>query len=65
MEMIHEDRFVVFIREDGPSAAVPEARERELVSCASYEEAHWICQEYGGPHRKCIVRYLGPAGGGD
>jgi len=65
MELIHEDRFVVFVREDCPTYAGPEWRERELASCPTYEEAQWVCKENGKPHRKCIVRYVGPAGGGD
>jgi hypothetical protein len=65
MGIIHEDQFVVFVREDRPSAAGPEAWERELVSCPTYEEALWVCREMRGPHRKCIVRFVGPAGGGD
>jgi hypothetical protein len=61
-----EDRFVVFIREDRrhyPSQ--PEVEERELTSCPTYEQARWVRQENTGPHRRCIIRYLGETGGGD
>lgn len=60
-----EDRFVVFVRGDSASCEGPEAVERELVSCSTYEEADWVRHEYGQNVRRCVIRYLGPAGGGD
>ena len=65
MDQIFEDRFDVFIREDEPHTHGRSQHERPLVSCATYEEAQWVRREYAGPHRKCIIRFVGPAGGGD
>ncbi len=60
-----EDRFVVFVRGDRRSPKAPDAVERELVSCATYQEARWVRKENQAPGRECIIRYFGPAGGGD
>jgi len=65
METATEDRFGVFVRQAWDGAYQPEAMERLLVSCPTYEEARWVRQENSGPGRECIIRYLGPAGGGD
>jgi hypothetical protein len=60
-----EDSFTVFIRSERQPDQFPEAVERELVTCSSYEEAEWVRLENEAPGRKCIIRYVGPAGGGD
>ena len=65
MEDVLTDRFIVFVRDDRRSPDRPQLVERELVTCPTYEEARWIRQEYGRTGRKCIIRYVGPAGGGD
>jgi hypothetical protein len=65
MESSVDDRFVVFVRDLGaPHFTLAEA-ERELVTCSTYEEARWVRRENGTATRKCIIRYVGPAGGGD
>jgi hypothetical protein len=58
-----EDLFVVYIREDKKHNGIP--TERKLVSCRSQEEAEMVRRENETPRNRCIVRYLGPAGGGD
>ena len=58
-----EDLFVVYVREDKKHDGLP--TERKLVSCRSQEEAEMVRRENGSPGRRCIVRYMGPAGGGD
>lgn len=60
-----DDCFVVMIREKDCTGETPAQIERELVTCATYEEAQWVRRECGGPNRRCIIRYVGPAGGGD
>ena len=65
MDRIQDDCFVVFVRTDPAHARRPDAAERPLVSCSTYEEARWVRQEYEGPGRKCIIRYVGTTGGGD
>jgi hypothetical protein len=65
MQATLDDCFVVFVRDEFPTSSNPEMMERELVRCSTKEEAHWVQRECEGPHRKCIVRYVGPTGGGD
>jgi hypothetical protein len=65
MDTVQEEGFVVFVRSEPGYAERPDATERALVRCASYEEARWVRQENQGPGRECIIRYVGPTGGGD
>jgi len=65
MEATLDDRFVVFVRELAEPKSVGLPAERPLVTCSSYEEAQWVRREYATRMRKCIIRYVGPAGGGD
>jgi hypothetical protein len=65
MQSTLDDRFVVYVRDEGRVDSFYGPVERELVSCSTYEEAEWVRQECAGPNRKCIIRYIGPAGGGD
>ena len=64
-ESVHEDLFVVYVRDLSAAHAGPENAEVELVSCSSYEDASWIRQEFSSRYRKCIIRHRGPTGGGD
>ncbi len=63
MTAVHEDCFMVYVREEKKTD--DPAGERPLVACPSYEEAEWVRRENQGPQRRCIIRYVGPAGGGD
>jgi len=65
MQATLDECFVVFVREDRPTDGTGPPPERELVSCPTYEEALWVRREYGGNKRNCIIRYVGPSGGGD
>jgi hypothetical protein len=65
MEAILDDRFVVFVRERRPVGKFHMALERQLTTCSTYEEAKAVSRECSGPARQCIIRYVGPAGGGD
>ena len=65
MNNVHDDRFLVFVRADRSHEHPPEEFERYLTSCATYEEARRIQREYRSFDRECVIRYLGPAGGGD
>jgi hypothetical protein len=60
-----DDCFVVYAREESLAGDGDLPVETEMVRCASYEEARWVCQRYSTPGRKYVIRYLGPAGGGD
>jgi len=63
MKVALDDCFVVYIRERKANPNRP--AERPLVSCGSYQEAEMVRRENQGPDRHCIIRYTGPAGGGD
>jgi hypothetical protein len=67
MDAVHEERFLVFLRpEKSPSQAEAESAEQPLASCASYADARRIRQSL--THfglGECVIRYVGPAGGGD
>jgi hypothetical protein len=69
MHDVHEapqsDEFEVYLRHDGPHAGWMEVEERAVVRCPTYEEARRVRQEFLHLHRKCVIRYVGPAGGGD
>jgi hypothetical protein len=65
MDLLHEDGFVVYVRLDRAHAYPPEAVEQAVVHCASYEEARLVRHQYHAAAQECVIRYLGPAGGGD
>jgi hypothetical protein len=65
MDAVHEDCFVVFVLEDPCGTEAPEAVEQEVISCSTYEEARRVRQEYHALGRSCLIRFVGPAGGGD
>ena len=65
MNFVPEDRFMVFVRDISDCPPPPEAVEQEVDSCASYEEARRVQRAYSASARLCVIRYLGPAGGGD
>ena len=65
METTQQDQFAVYLRQRWDAGHAPEEVERLLVSCSTYEEACWVRRENNAPGRECIIRYLGPAGGGD
>ena len=65
MERIHEELFMVFLRHGSSHAHHPDRAERPLLLCSSYAEARRIQREFRHTARDCIIRYVGPAGGGD
>ena len=65
MDTAHEDRYVVYLRHEAHLAGAPEAAEEALVTCDTYEEAHRIKHEWSHHGRVCVIRYVGPTGGGD
>jgi hypothetical protein len=62
MNPIADDCFVVYVRDRKTN---PDSVEHTLVSCGSYQEADTVRRENQGPDRHCIIRFTGPAGGGD
>jgi hypothetical protein len=65
MELVHDDQFAVFVRRDGSHAARPDYSEHFLARFSSYEEARQMQRQLQKASRKCVIRYIGPAGGGD
>jgi hypothetical protein len=65
MNSVHDDRFLVFVRADRSHGATPEEFERYLISCPTYEDARRIKREYRRRACECVIRHLGPTGGGD
>jgi hypothetical protein len=65
MDIVHDDGFVVFIRADRSHSERPDDAERALASCPTYEEARSVQRRVLRMSRDCVIRYVGPAGGGD
>lgn len=65
MDTDHQDGFLVYLRLDRTHRQTPEAFERPLTHCASYQEARRIQREFRLSDRECVIRYLGEVGGGD
>jgi anti-anti-sigma factor len=60
-----QDCFVVYVRDAAGSAWRPEGLERPVASCPCYEEAVAVREQFRQAGRRCIIRFVGPAGGGD
>ena len=65
MDARHEECYVVFLRQDRSHAERRECEEELLGDCATYEEARQLKQAYHDTGRECIIRFVGPSGGGD
>jgi hypothetical protein len=61
----HQDGFLVYLRLDRAHDQPPEAFERPLAHCSSYEEARRVQREYQLADQECVLRYQGEVGGGD
>jgi hypothetical protein len=60
-----QDGFVVYLRDDSESVWRPQAFERAVATCSSYEEAVKVRQELRDSGQHCIIRCVGETGGGD
>jgi hypothetical protein len=65
MEQAFEERFVVYVRSRRDLQDPPEDGEWPAIACSSYEEANKIRQAHRLHARDCVIRFIGPAGGGD
>ena len=65
MEEAHDDRFVVYLRSRRDMQDPPEDSEWPVVTCSSYEEACRIRDAHRLHARDCVIRFVGPSGGGD
>ncbi len=62
MDAAFEDCYVVFVRDKDEGEPVAE---HPVVNCSTYEEAEGIRRMLARPSRQFLIRYVGPAGGGD
>jgi hypothetical protein len=65
VEELHQDCFVVYVRDGSWPAHKPEAVEHPLVMCPTYEEAVRVRQGLKDAGKSCVIRSVGHAGGGD
>lgn len=65
MHLGHEDRFVLYVRADHRQDESPEDIEQPLLVCSSYAEARYLQRVIRNCSRDCVIRFLGPTGGGD
>ena len=65
MDSATDDRFVVYIRFDPGHPDRPDTGEKFVGACSSYKEARQLRREYQRAAQECVIRYVGPAGGGD
>jgi len=65
MNDLYEDCYVVYARSESVALLEPEAIETPVATCSSYEEAAQVRHDTHLPGRRCIIRAVGPTGGGD
>jgi hypothetical protein len=65
MESVLDDRFIVYLRHDRSHSNRPDHSERPFATCATYGEARRIQRQLQDTSRDSVIRYVGPAGGGD
>jgi hypothetical protein len=65
METSPDDRFIVFLRSPRGSSCQLALAEEVVATCSSYAEARRILKELLYAARECVIRYMGPTGGGD
>jgi hypothetical protein len=67
MDSVQDDRFMVFLRFDNRhSKTSADAAEEPLATCSTYQEARRIRQLlHKAAAGECVIRYIGPTGGGD
>jgi hypothetical protein len=65
MESVHDDRYAVYVRQDRFHPDRPDCSERQLTTCSTYGEARRIQRELHHTSHACVIRYIGPSGGGD
>jgi hypothetical protein len=64
MDNPDSDQFLVYVREHDDSG-VHGVVEEPLASFATYAEARRMQQDQFRAARDCVIRYVGPSGGGD
>ena len=65
MDTLQEDRFVLYVRSNDELHDCPQDKEQPWVVCTTYVEARYLQRVVRSFSRDCVIRYLGPTGGGD
>ena len=65
MDLLPEDRYVVFLRDERLDSAHPHTVERPVAICRSYQEARQVRYQAQHLAQECVIRYIGTTGGGD
>jgi hypothetical protein len=65
MDTAQDDRFMVYLRFDARHGNPSGNQERLVAACPSYAEAKRIRRTLQDSSCECVIRYVGPAGGGD
>ena len=65
MDPVHEDRYVVYLRVDRGEGERRVCDEEPFASCATYAEARQMRLHLHHAGQECVIRFVGPAGGGD
>jgi hypothetical protein len=65
MDTAQDDRFMVYLRLDPRHGGPLISQERLVASCPSYAEAKRVRRKLQDSSCECVIRYVGPAGGGD
>jgi hypothetical protein len=65
MPTAQEDLFVVFALWDKTASAEPQAAEQEVACCSTYGDACRVRRRFRDVDIPCVIRFVGPAGGGD
>jgi hypothetical protein len=65
MDSSSTDLYQVYLREYRKTGDLHEVVEQPLADCSSYDEARRIQQQALRAAQDCVIRYLGPTGGGD
>jgi len=65
MDTAQDDRFMVYLRLDPRHGGLSASQERLVATCPSYAEARLVRRTLQDSSCECVIRYVGPAGGGD
>ena len=65
MDHLHEDCFAVFMRDAVPCIHRPDSAERPLARCECLAEARRLRHYLRAQDLDCVIRFVGPSGGGD
>jgi hypothetical protein len=65
MDSVLQDCYMVFVRDPSVQMDRPDAAERVIATCNSYDEAVKARDALRRPGQTCIIRCVSETGGGD